>query len=75
MNFGEDTMGNVESVIDSGSDLSLEEQISILHEKHTQLEQALREENRRPMSDAETVKEIKHQKLAVKDETSKLGGQ
>ena len=68
-------MGNVGSVIDSGNDLSLEEQISSLHEQHTQLEHALDEENSRPMPDAEVVKEIKHQKLAIKDEISKLGGQ
>ena len=68
-------MGNVESVIDGGDDLSLEEQINSLHEQHTQLEQALREENSRPMPDAVAVKEIKHQKLAIKDEISKLSGQ
>jgi hypothetical protein len=75
MNFGEDVMGNVGSVANSGNELSLDEQVSSLHEKHTQLEHALDEENSRPMPDAEAVKEIKHQKLAIKDEISKLGGQ
>lgn len=68
-------MGNVGSVTGGGNGLSLEEQISSLHEQHTQLEQALRVENSRPMPDAEAVKEIKHQKLAIKDEISKLSEQ
>ena len=68
-------MGSLGSVTNSGNELSLEEQISSLHEKHTQLEHALEEENSRPMPDAVAVKEIKHKKLAIKDEISKLGGQ
>ena len=68
-------MGNVESVNDSGNGLSLAKQISTLNEQHTELEQALNKEIGRPMPDAEAVKKIKHQKLAIKDEISKLGGQ
>jgi uncharacterized protein YdcH (DUF465 family) len=54
-------MGNESSVTEGGEEVSLEEHISTLQEKHAKLEQALAEENR-------------HQKLAIKDEITKLGG-
>jgi hypothetical protein len=46
-----------------------------LNEQHTELEQTLNKEIGRPMPDAEVVKKIKYQKLAIKDELSKLDGQ
>ncbi len=67
-------MGNESSVTEGGEEVSLEEHISTLQEKHAKLEQALAEENSRPMPNAVAVKEIKHQKLAIKDEITKLGG-
>lgn len=66
-------MENGGSVNKEGDDMSLEERINTLQEKHAELELALEEENRRPLPDAATVKEIKHRKLAIKDEITKLG--
>ena len=58
-----------------GDDMSLEKRINSLQEKHAELELALEEENRRPLPNTATVKEIKHRKLAIKDEIMKLGSQ
>ena len=67
-------MGNEGSVAKEAEEMSLEERISSLQEEHAKLELALAEENGRPMPNDELLKEIKHQKLAIKDELTKLGG-
>ena len=68
-------MSDESFVTNADEEVSRKERINSLHEKHSRLEQALNEENDRPMPDAGIVKEIKHQKLAIKDEILKLNSQ
>ena len=54
------------------SELSPEDQITVLKQKHASLESALSDENNRPMPDASTLAHIKREKLAIKDEMERL---
>lgn len=67
-------MGGEGSVTNVSDDMLLQDSINSLKSRHSQLEQALKEENSRPMPNVATVKEIKYQKLAIKDEITKLEG-
>ena len=67
-------MGQEGSVTKGDRDASPADRISSLQEQHAKLELELADENSRPMPNAATVKGIKHQKLAIKDEITKLGG-
>ena len=65
-------MDNESSMGDDCGSTPFQENIDSLKDKHAKLEQALDEENSRPMPNAVTLKEIKYQKLAIKDEITKL---
>jgi len=54
------------------NELSPEDQISVLKQKHASLESALSDENNRPLPDASTLAHIKREKLAIKDELERL---
>ena len=52
--------------------MALEAHLAELSEKHRKLETALQEEMQHPSSDPIRVKEIKKEKLRIKDEISRL---
>ncbi len=52
--------------------MSVESHIASLNAKHSELENRLSEEMARPSSDFYTIKDIKKQKLLVKEEISRL---
>ncbi len=57
---------------EGGRDKSVGQRIEALKSKHAALETALEEECRRPMPDETTIKMLKRQKLAIKDEIARL---
>jgi hypothetical protein len=54
------------------SDMSINERVLSLQEKHASLEQTLMDENSRPMPDSVAIKTIKREKLNIKDELQRL---
>lgn len=54
------------------TNISLEDRIQSLQEKHSELDAALKEEEARPMPDSITIGTLKRQKLAIKDELAQL---
>ena len=54
------------------SETTTAERIEVLSQKHAALEVALDDENKRPMPDAGVVKNIKREKLAIKDAMERL---
>lgn len=59
---------------ESGDAVSLTKRIGTLQDEHSQLEQALAEEEARPLPDSLTIKLLKQKKLAIKDELAALTG-
>jgi len=62
------------SVQDNADDLSIEQRIEALKAEHSKLENALEEEEGRPLPDSLAIASIKRQKLAIKDEIEQLSG-
>jgi len=62
------------SVQDNADDLSTEQRIEALKAEHSKLENALEEEEGRPLPDSLAIASIKRQKLAIKDEIEQLSG-
>lgn len=60
------------SVQDNASDHSTEQRIEALKAEHAKLENALEEEEARPLPDSLAIASIKRQKLAIKDEIEQL---
>ncbi len=54
------------------NELSPEDQITVLKQKHASLESALSDESNRPLPDSSTLAHIKREKLAIKDELERL---
>jgi hypothetical protein len=52
--------------------INLDDQLDALESKHTQLETALRKEQKRPQPDDITIQQLKREKLALKDQISEL---
>ncbi len=52
--------------------MNVEERVESLRQKHRDLEDAIEEENRRPMPDSAVLSDLKRQKLRVKDEIARL---
>ncbi|MCY4547160.1 MAG: YdcH family protein [Defluviicoccus sp.] len=52
--------------------MNVEEQAASLKARHAELEEALSQENARPMPDAATIADLKKRKLRIKDELAKL---
>ena len=57
---------------EAGVSLSLSHRIHHLEDEHTELEQALAEEEARPMPDSLRIASLKRKKLAIKDELAEL---
>jgi len=57
---------------ETGESASLSHRIHSLENEHTQLEQALAEEEARPMPDSLRIASLKRKKLAIKDELAEL---
>lgn len=53
--------------------MSLQDRIESLKAKHAALETAIAAENRRPYPNEPQIAVLKRQKLAIKDELSRLG--
>jgi len=62
------------SVQDNANDLSTEQRIAALKAEHSKLENALEEEEGRPLPDSLAIASMKRQKLAIKDEIEQLSG-
>ncbi len=52
--------------------MNVEEQVASLKARHAELEEALTQENARPLPDAATIADLKKRKLRIKDELAKL---
>lgn len=52
--------------------MRVEEQVASLKARHAELEEALSQENARPLPDAATIADLKKRKLRIKDELAKL---
>ncbi len=52
--------------------MNTEARIESLKSKHTSLDQAILEENQRPVPDSLRLSELKRQKLRIKDELARL---
>lgn len=52
--------------------MSVDDHVKALEEKHAEFEKLIQEEEARPLPDHVTLHDIKRQKLAIKDEISKL---
>ena len=57
---------------ETGESLPLNQRIHLLEDEHSQLEQALSEEEARPMPDSLRIASLKRKKLAIKDELAAL---
>ena len=57
---------------DSGEKLPLTQRILSLQEQHSRLEEALAEQEARPMPDSLAIASLKRKKLAIKDELAAL---
>ena len=51
-----------------GADMSHEEHLQVLKEKHAGLEELIRQEEMRPLPDTGLISQLKRQKLRLKDE-------
>ena len=51
-----------------GADMSREEHLQVLKEKHAGLEDLIRQEEMRPLPDTGLITQLKRQKLRLKDE-------
>ena len=54
--------------------MTVAERITALRERHSVLDRQLEEEEARPLPDSTVLHDIKRQKLALKDEISRLTG-
>lgn len=52
--------------------MSVEDRIEALREKHATLERAIDEETHRPLPNQDTIRDLKRQKLRIKDEIFQL---
>ena len=52
--------------------MNVEEQVASLKARHAELEEALSQENARPLPDPATISDLKKRKLRIKDELAKL---
>ena len=57
---------------DSGEKLPLTQRILSLQDQHSRLEEALAEQEARPMPDSLAIASLKRKKLAIKDELAAL---
>ena len=55
-----------------GADMSREEHLQVLKEKHAGLEDLIRQEEMRPLPDTGLITQLKRQKLRLKDEMSEI---
>jgi hypothetical protein len=65
-------MSDMSVVSESGEKFPLTQRIRSLQEEHSQLEEALAEQEARPMPDSLTIASLKRRKLAIKDELAAL---
>jgi hypothetical protein len=65
-------MSDVSVASEAGESVTLSHKIHHLQDKHTILEQALAEEEARPMPDSLRIASLKRKKLAIKDELAEL---
>jgi hypothetical protein len=65
-------MSDLSVVSDSAEQLPLTQRILSLQEQHSRLEEALAEQEARPMPDSLTIATLKRKKLAIKDELAAL---
>lgn len=65
-------MSDMSVASETGDSLSLSRRIHLLEDEHTQLEEALAEEEARPMPDSLKIASLKRKKLAIKDELAAL---
>ena len=49
-----------------------EKHLSSLQDKHAELEQAIEDENNRPLPDEMHIQELKREKLRIKDEIARM---
>ena len=52
--------------------MSVEDRIHTLQNRHAELEKKLESENSRPLPDEEVIRNLKHEKLSLKDEISRM---
>ena len=52
--------------------MNVEDRVASLKARHAELEEALTQENARPLPDAATIADLKKRKLRIKDELAKL---
>ena len=52
--------------------MTVEDRVASLKARHAELEEALTQENARPLPDAATIADLKKRKLRIKDELAKL---
>ncbi len=52
--------------------MTVEEQVASLKARHAELEEALSQENARPLPDTATIADLKKRKLMIKDELARL---
>ncbi len=52
--------------------MKVEERITALKARHADLEEALRQETRRPLPSSSVLNDLKRQKLKIKDEIQRL---
>ncbi len=55
--------------------MKVEERITALKVRHADLEEALQQENRRPLPNSGVLTDLKRQKLKIKDEIQRLSSQ
>jgi hypothetical protein len=60
------------STVIGGADMSREEHLQVLKEKHAGLEDLIRQEEMRPLPDTGLITQMKRQKLRLKDEMMEL---
>ena len=52
--------------------MSIADRIQTLKSRHADLDKLLESENSRPMPDEEVIRNLKHDKLSLKDEISRM---
>ncbi len=52
--------------------MNVESRAESLRQKHQDLEEAIEEENQRPMPDSAVLSDLKRQKLRIKDEIARI---
>ena len=65
-------MSDMSVASETGKSLTLSHRIHHLQDEHTQLEEALAQEEARPMPDSLKIASLKRRKLAIKDELAAL---